>query len=571
MPKALKIFRIPEDVSVKIAAGEVIERPASVVKELLENSIDAGASQVSVEISDGGKRSIKITDNGCGMSQEDARLCLERFTTSKLKLSSYLLEDIDTLGFRGEALASIASVSRLSIRTRLASLETGTYIFAEAGKIKEITKAASNTGTEIEVKNLFFNFPARRKFLKSGRTEQSHIESTLEKTALPYLDKDITLISDGKKLIDMRKDESLSVRLRKLLPKNSSLNIEFSNNAGKYDIRGLLTDKGTDFRTSANLLFYINDRLIKDKVLIHAVCDALRTHITPGRYPGGAVFITMPPDTVDVNVHPAKAEVKFKDPGFIHEFLGKSVKASLTSNRSLKNTQAPTNLPETYRPFSQMRMDEKENTARAIPDRGDISIPKRNGYFSNLTVLGQLKNSYIICGDNDGVVIIDQHAAHERVTFEKLKKEHSNRSITSQEMLFPLDFEMKRERASILRENLDRFRQLGFILEEFGGNSFIIRSVPEILVNTDHVKTINDIVDMMSEFKSSGESEKIIDDILSTMACHSSVRFSRSLSRNEIDSLLSDLDHVKAKTCPHGRPFKVVFNEKELQRFFKRT
>jgi len=572
MAKLGKIFRIPEQISIKIAAGEVIERPASVIKELVENSIDAEATKIDINIEAGGKKLIQITDNGCGISNEYAKLSLERFTTSKLNISNSLLEDINTLGFRGEALASIASVSQMTLRTKTKEDEAATEIYCEGGEIKEEGLTASKDGTQITAKNLFYNFPARRKFLKSDRTEQGHIESIFSKLALPYFGISFVLRSDEKTLIEYGANEGLSDRVNKLFPKNSKPSLKFTNTAGKYSLKAFITEQGVDFRNSSNINIFINGRYIKDKIITHAVCEALRTHIGSGRYPGGVIFLSMPADSLDVNVHPSKAEVKFQDPGFIHSFVQKTLSSKLESKTPSPQKINDNKVSEnTYFPFDKLLPKSKYEQNNVEDKIQETDIPFKSGYFSNLNILGQLKNSFIVCGDDKGVVIIDQHAAHERVTFDKLKEGYDKRKIPVQDLLFPLEFEIKGKKAIILKENLKEITDFGFIIEEFGGDSFIIRGVPEILVETDHIKTINDIIDLLDEFHSTTEKDKIIDEVLETLACHSSVRFSQSLSLEEMQFLMKSLDKLTAKTCPHGRPFRVSIDESELRKMFKRT
>ncbi len=569
MPQSSTIFRIPEHICVKIAAGEIIERPASVVKELLENSIDAGADSICVAIESGGKKLIKITDNGCGIKNEYAHLSLERFTTSKLNISSGLLENVDTMGFRGEALASIASISQLTLKTKTKDEETGTKIYCEKGGIIETEKVAALNGTEISVKNLFYNFPARKKFLKTDKTESGHIEDIFSKIALPYTDISFKLIVEGNETISLSKNENIPLRAKKIFPKTSVPDRKLSNSAGKYYIDGIITAPGIDFKTSSRILIYVNGRIVKDKIISHAALEALRTQIGTGRYPGGVIFLTMPPSEVDVNVHPAKAEVRFTDPGFIHNFVEKSIKRSFETEDKIELRNETST------------QKQAENINFNFPGRtqiyGSNEIPyerigekNSHGYYSNLNVLGQLKNSYIICGDDKGVVIIDQHAAHERVNFEKLKEDYGKNKIAMQDLLFPLEFEMKGHKFSLLKENIRTFRNFGFLIEEFGDFNFILRSVPEILTGTDHVKTINDITDMISDVKSSSYKLKIIDEILETIACHSSIRFSKHLTAPEIQSLLNSLDNLKGETCPHGRPFTAALDEDFLKKMFKR-
>ena len=528
MLKSGKIFRIPEAVSIKIAAGEVIERPASVVKELVENSIDSGADNIDVEIIDGGKKLIKVADNGCGIDKDDVRLSIERFTTSKLKISDSLLEDIETLGFRGEALASIASVSHLTLKSRTEDSDVVIQIYAEAGKIKDENQMAGPKGTGIEIKNLFYNFPARRKFLKTDKTEQGHIETLFGRVAFPYFDRNFSLTANGKKILNFKAGESFSKRTKEIFSSNALPNVEFEHTAGQFKIEGIITGHGIDFPTSANIIIYVNGRFVKDRIITHAVTEALRTHISHGKYPGGIIYLSIPTDSVDVNVHPTKAEVKFKDSNFIHGFVLKSIQSSLSPNvHSRTNLQTTETDRDPFKPFS---FDFKAQTSypkgfgfKNLEEIRDFSPMEKSGYFSNLSVLGQLKNSYIICGDEKGVVIIDQHAAHERVTFENLKSGFAKKAVPIQNLLFPMEFEIKGSKGEALRENLDQFRKFGFLVEEFGGNSFILRGVPEILINTDHLKTINDILEMMAEFSSNREKDKLIDEILETMACHSSV------------------------------------------------
>lgn len=567
MQKPAKIFRIPETVAMKIAAGEVIENPASVVKELFENSIDAKATSIKVEIEGGGKKSIKVTDDGVGIPSEDLGLSLERFTTSKLKLSDLLLQDIETMGFRGEALASIAAVSRLKMASRTAEEEIASFIMSEAGKILEEGKDARPFGTTVEVKSLFYNFPARRKFLRADATEAKRIEGLLLKLALPFEAREVSLFSEGERTFIFEKGEPLESRIKKLFPKNMVPSLDLEYVAGGYSLKGMITAQGQDLKTSSHIIIYINDRLVRDNTIIHALAQGLRTHISHGRYPAAVIFLKVPPGDIDVNVHPSKAQIKFMDTGLIHNFIERSVKNAIakgyTPSKSVKSLGP--GYPNTYNGPS------REPVGDVMSLHEDVMGLAKKGYFANLLVLGQLKKSYIICGDDKGVVIIDQHAAHERVAFENLMEEFSKNTVSVQKLLFPIEFELKGEKALILKDNLQRFEALGFLIEGFGKNSFMIRGVPEMLSDTDHIRTIDDILEMMSEYSQKAQDE-MTEEIIKSMACRSSVRFSKSLSKEEINSLLDQLDGLKdALTCPHGRPFMVSLDEGELKKLFKRT
>jgi DNA mismatch repair protein MutL len=577
MPQDNKILRIPESVAIKIAAGEVIERPASVVKELVENSIDAGADSIEVEIVSGGKKSIRVTDNGSGIPKDQVNLALERFTTSKLDMESHVLENIRFLGFRGEALASISAVSHFKIKTRTHDMDAAASVSYEGGKIKEVTEEAAPKGTTIEVKNLFYNFPARRKFLKGDKTEEGHVESIFSRLALPYFDKKFTFISEGKKAFSFEKGEPLSSRAKKVFSKGVVLSLNVRNSAGSYSIDGLISDQGSDFPTGSNIITYINGRFVKDRVVTHAICEALRTHIGHGRYPAAVIFISMPVNELDVNVHPTKAEVKFVDSNFIHSFVSKSIQACLAKSNL---PRIPSSVSEyrdgIYKPFAFIDVKPEHGhrfyQAPSVPVSVTYSPSESIGPYSSLSILGQIDNSYIICAGQAGLVIIDQHAAHERVTFERLKSEFQKKSPPMQKLLFPVEFEFKGAKLEVLKDNIESFSKIGFKIDEFGKDSFILRDVPEVLTDTDHIKIIEEILEVASEYSSKANIEEKMNGIMERIACHSSVRFSKKLSNDEIRALLSSLDDLEnAKTCPHGRPFAVWFDQKELEKFFKRT
>jgi DNA mismatch repair protein MutL len=590
-----RIRILPENLTNKIAAGEVVERPASVVKELVENALDAGCSEVILEVESGGRRLIKVVDDGCGMSREDALLALERHATSKIASDTDLL-NLSTLGFRGEALPSIASVSRLTLASRERGKIEGTEIYVEGGTIKEVKACGMAEGTVISVRNLFFNTPARLKFMKSSETEAGHIGDIITKLAMSRPEVRFTYVNDGKSVfraVNTALHDRIAVLLG-LAMADDLYQVQFND---KYaGVTGVVAKPDCNRSTGSHLYTYINGRFIRDKVVQHAILQAYRSFLERGRYPVAVLFITVPAGEVDVNVHPTKHEVRFREQGKVHDAITTAVETVLRETPWIKRSVFPS-LPTSEKPDSTSRQKVRD-VREALERYQPASLPRRTfiqeehsrefpsvtgirvredtdagetGYFSSLSVIGQYQAAYILCQDREDLVIIDQHAAHERVAFERLKVEFAAGAVESQTLLFPetLDFSFKE--AAALKENLHDIKRFGFAVEEFGGNTWLLHAVPRLMAERDYVQILRDILEESQNIGKSSSFDEAIETMLARIACHSVVRGCQLLTGREINALFAQMDAADfSGNCPHGRPVIKKITLYEIEKMFKR-
>ncbi|HKI50446.1 MAG TPA: DNA mismatch repair endonuclease MutL [Geothermobacteraceae bacterium] len=614
MPNQIQI--LPEVLCNKIAAGEVVERPASAVKELIENAIDAGATQIVVEIEKGGKRLVRVSDNGCGMGREDLFLSLERHATSKISSETDLFQ-LHTLGFRGEALPSIAAVSRMVLRSRTAAEEAGWEIYLESGLIKRADAVGMATGSVVEVRDLFYKMPARKKFLRRDETELGHIGEVVTKLALARPDIGFKLYHHGRALIDVFPGQSLLDRTGALLNRSLLKDLRPVERQGAVlKIDGLLGTPAVSRATTGFIYTFINGRFIRDRVVQHAVLEGYRHLLPRGRYPVVVLFLQLDPELVDVNVHPTKHEVRFRQQSEVHDFLVETVKNvlrgsdwladdsvrsvapavgthasfSLTASRKAvdpgdrEETKAAgvAEQPASYTPLSSgagsAPEQDRQPYAPAAINPAPVSVPvdeslfsDAKGFFASLVMIGQYHNSYLLCQDDHDLVIIDQHAAHERIGFERFKRQWNAGRIECQQLLFPAMLELSHQEADQLQQQLAKLDQLGFEIEPFGGNSFAIKSVPQILHDVDAVALVRDVVAELVVVGKSLLIEDAVDKILILMSCHGMIRANQPLTAQEIRALLGDLDTVDFNAqCPHGRPVLHRIPLVEMERFFKR-
>jgi DNA mismatch repair protein MutL len=593
---------LPEQLCNQIAAGEVVERPASVVKELLENALDAGASKVVVEIEKGGKRLIRVTDNGCGMDREGAFLCLERHATSKLQSEADLFH-LQTLGFRGEALPSIAAISRLLLRTRSAEALEGWEIQLEGGTVRHAQAVGMPVGTVIEVRNLFFNTPARRKFLRRDETEAGHISDTVTKLALACPQVQFQLLHNGRPQIDLNRQNSLAERVAGLLGRSvlkDLLPVEATS--GGMRLHGLVSRPSLNRSATTSQFTFINGRYIRDRLVQHALREGYRHLLMKGRHPVVVLFLEMAPEQVDVNVHPTKHEVRFREQATVHEFVVQSLQNTLraaslpaaepvsadvpsgTGNRSLRLPPANrltvtgavadrlTEVREGGAAYPAAPSDEPAVEISPAAVMPVDSLQGAGGYYASLRVIGQFSDSYILCQDQQDLLLIDQHAAHERIGFEKLRFQYRDRGVERQGLLFPLVLDFDHREAATVQEHAALLQQFGFELERFGGNSFVLKAIPQILGDTEAEKLVRDIVAELATFGNSSLVEERIEQLLVLMACHRVIRANQQLGRAEIDHLLRELDEVDfSGHCPHGRPVEQRISRADIERMFKRS
>ncbi len=601
MASLIKI--LPDDVVNKIAAGEVVERPSSVVKELVENSIDAGSHEVFVDIEQAGKRLIRITDDGCGMSKEDARAAFMRHATSKISTDEDL-QAIRTLGFRGEALSSIASVSQVRMLTARRGEEPGVLIEIEAGRVQALTPAAAPQGTSIEVANLFYNTPARLKFLKSPGTEFSHIVDVVSRQAMAYPSLWFRLTHNRKKVYDLPPSMSIKERAFQLFGSEIADNvITFSGGRDGVHVHGLIGRPVYSRAERTYQDFYVNNRPVRNPSLTHALYSAYGDMLMRDRHPVGFIFIEIDPALVDVNVHPAKAEVRFRNQSQVHDLIRDVIRDGLRTHGVPVIVSPPSadayggGVPEALTSYLKGLQpgsgvsDQKASPlfGRRRSDMGTGALAGETGlapvretyedlpplpllHVQELFPLAQVHESFIIAQSKEGLVIIDQHAAHERILFEKLQDDFGRGEMTIQQLLMPAQIELGPAQSGILAEHLPELSQLGLAVEDFGGGTFMIKAVPALFAGADYKTLLLDILDEVNVHGKSKKLEDLRDSILSIMACHPAIKVHRKLTVKEMDKLLHDLSRCRMPhTCPHGRPTMVRFSIDEINRMFKRT
>lgn len=681
-----RIHVLSEIVANKIAAGEVVERPASVVKEMLENSLDAGATRIKINVEAGGKKLIQITDNGCGMVRDDAMLAFERHATSKIKDAEDLLS-VSTLGFRGEALPSIASVSRLRLETRAPEEDAGTVVEINGGKIARVEAAGLPQGTSITVRDLFFNTPARKKFLKSESTELSHIASLVTHYALAHPDKHFELHSAtnamlvaapvsghservyqvfGKETLD----QLIPVAARQALehvglpqpPPWRRKEVEEGEDAaqmrdpGEMRIHGFVSKPEIQKLNRNSIFVFVNDRLIRDRLVQHALTEAYRNIIPPTVYPVVLLFLELPAGEVDVNVHPSKTEVRFRQQTVMHDFVRDSVRAALMKARpvpqfvaeirahatasqaltpgaltpgapsweptsgnglsgsgirppedgeALRNADgfalhAPTQPPISARLQFEGGIAVDANAAipvarglesaplapdlatlprqaDVVPDHGcapalDASEAEPTlSSLATLKPLGQIRNSFILAVNEDGLWIVDQHVAHERVLFERILRQRAAHKVESQRLLMPIVLELSPAQQAVFAEILDELQLNGFEAEPFGARSVAVKIAPAGVDAGAVEHMLHELLDQFSREEQSLNLEKIRARIAASIACHAAIKVNMPLEQNKMDWLLAELaktDHPYS--CPHGRPVVLRYSVKDIQKAFKR-
>ncbi len=583
MPKKIEI--LPKSVSQCIAAGEVVERPASVVKELMENAIDARSSEITVELEAGGLRLIRVMDNGEGMDREDVPLALQRYATSKVRKAEDLYA-IHTLGFRGEALPSIAQVSKMTLRTRTPDSVSGTKLTCEGGETKSLSETGCPIGTEVEVRDLFYNVPVKRKFLKSIRSELRYALNHFVRLSLSHPRISFKLVHDGRTLHEHLKTESPLVRVEAILGKEMYRHLQpVGFEEGDIRISGFAGLPSFSKRNAEGIYFYVNQRFIKDRMVYKAIMDGYR-HFLPGdQFPIAILFITLPPSAVDVNVHPAKAEVKFKDPERVYQAVLAAIRALLESEERSSQTGDRNSAEGKEWIFQERALSPffGQNTLSFSPVFGAGKAEQRflvregqgvqwdpgKRWYS--PVLAQIEGTYILCERDGNLVFIDQHAAHERILFEKFKKEYESKSMLSERLLLPILIELSVEESCILESAGETLRKIGFEIDSVGEKLFTIQSIPAFIDQQDPKEMVRRILDELSFSERKGKGEETLHTILITLACHSAIRGNFPLKREEMDKLVEDLAafHL-ASTCPHGRPIFFVLPLEELRKQFKR-
>lgn len=595
-----RIHHLSTQLSNQIAAGEVVERPASVIKELLENALDAGASQLEIEVEKGGVRLMRVRDNGCGICKEDLALALSRHATSKISQAQDL-EHVATLGFRGEALPSISSVSRFRLISRIADSPTGWEIQGDGSEVvADPVPNAHPQGSTVEVRELFFNTPARRKFLRSENTEFDHLEEVCRRIALSRFDVGLRLSHNQKMVLDLRPAVDLrghEQRIARICGKafmEQAVHLDFE--AAGLRLWGWIAQP-TFSRSQADLqYFYVNGRVIRDKLVSHAVRQAYQDVLYQGRHPAYVLYLEIDPALVDVNVHPTKHEVRFREGRLVHDFLFRSIHRALAEIRPGEMPAAPTSsvIPSHTSSASQYTYTVPHQQPMSLPVQEQLSayaalhpapvsrLPMSSGFAplpaqegdTSLPLgyaLAQLHGIYILAQNAEGLVLVDMHAAHERITYERLKTAYQGEGIRSQPMLVPLPLAVSSREADVVDKQGELLRTLGFAFERMGPETLVVRAVPAMLSQDEMAGLVRDLLADLLVHGASTRVQERINETLATMACHGSVRAGRQLSVTEMNALLRDMERTeRSGQCNHGRPTWTRLTLADLDKLFLR-
>jgi DNA mismatch repair protein MutL len=565
-----QIKALPPEIISKIAAGEVVERPASVVKELVENALDARSTEIKVDVQAGGRKLIRVTDDGEGMTPEDALLSLQRYSTSKIEREEDLFA-IRTFGFRGEALSSIAAVSKMKIITRKNDGLAGVELKIEGGVLRGSEAIGCPPGTTVEVRDLFFNIPARLKFLKTQGTELSHIGEVMARIGLANDRTHFQLFHDGKLLANYPVREDPSSRLGEALGREPAEKMHFFRTRnGEMEVAGFAGEPGLNRPNSRGIYLFVNRRPVRDRLLTHAVMEAYRNLIPKDRYPVVILFVQLPPSSVDVNVHPSKWEVKFADSEIVHRSIVLGIREMLESTPWLLEGRGPKEelreTPGTYfRPKVDSSFPFKPQEALELERRAKNQEPTRSPF------LGQIANTYLLFESSDGLTLIDQHAAHERILLEGLLKEFSLGSIRRQPLLFPEIIEVSLPEAKATEEHLTQLERIGFEVDPCGERTFWIKSVPEILATREPIHTLKEMIIQISNWGRDAGLQRSFDPLLQMMACRGAIQASQAMSQEEATALMTDLQGCTSPShCPHGRPTLLKITISDLEKMFGR-
>ena len=598
---------LPASVSCQIAAGEIVDRPASVVKELVDNSLDAGSAMITVDVVEGGKQLIHVTDDGEGMTRVDAQLACQRFATSKLSCAQDLL-NILTYGFRGEALPSIASVSRFRLVTAKKEAAVGTQLVADGGPVSSVEDHPAAPGTRIEIKELFFNTPGRQKFLKSTVTEFSHICHVVQQSALAHHATQFRLRHNNQTVFDFPAVRCLQDRLLQLYGTTlMDLMLPIEWNRGTMTVQGMTISPYYTRTSRTPQEMFVNGRSIKNTTISHALYEAYGSFLPKGRHPVFALFLAIDPADVDVNVHPSKREVKFSAPDIVHRLVKEAVRRplqrtsvvigsddlqaqekerthepmSLVVHRdpsffdmrqgSLLDADDPSNPPPTPRHGSndagRQLADENRDTAMACEAQTSYVLERDD----TVRVLGQMSHTYIVAQVGEAFHVVDQHTVHERVLFERLWRSWLEKTVQTQALLIPEPVDVPPHRAALLQAALPELVSVGLEIEPFGQRAFVLRSVPALLGQMDYAVLVQDLIDDLAEWKSQDSLEQHIRPIVASMACQGAVQAGRAMAEPEMKLVLESwVKEGLPMTCPHGRRVTMQFSMDELHRIFRR-
>jgi DNA mismatch repair protein MutL len=594
-----RIRLLPEILASQVAAGEVIERPASVVKELVENSIDAGARKIEVSVRRGGISLIRVVDDGCGMDRDDALLSLERHATSKIRTSADLAA-IATLGFRGEALPSIASVSRFRLTTREPAAIAGTEIIVAGGKIETVRDGGEAPGTQIEVRSIFYNLPARRKFLRSENTESRNIEHQLHLQATGHPEIAFVFVRDERVVFQLPAVANLHDRIRDLHGKelvDRLLAVEEPAKNGSIRIRGLIGQAGVSRQSRAQQLVFVNGRAVENPLLTAALREGYHTALMKGQFPVTFLFLDLDPAAVDVNVHPAKREVRFRDPNSVREAVVETVRRTLESGRQEWQQQfqkpvavagivdpgpPPASLTLSSEPASPMpATTERLPLRHTQPNESPSALPPAPEWNNQpavaaaasqqFQIIGVLNKLYVLMENQEGLVLVDQHAAHERILFEELRRRMEEQGVPSQRLLLAQTFELAPRDAEWVERNTSTLQKMGIGIEPFGQNAFKIDSLPTFLDVADPVSFMRKVIDGLKSASNGSSAMRLGEEMIAKTVCRHAVKANDPLRYLEVEKLITDLLECDLPyCCPHGRPTMIQISHAELEKKFGR-
>ena len=616
-----RIRLLPETVASQVAAGEVVERPASVVKELIENSIDAGARKIDVIIRRGGISLVRVIDDGCGMDRDDALLSLERHATSKIRTATDL-QAVATLGFRGEALPSIASVSRFRLTTREAHAVAGTEIIVNGGKLDVVRDGGEAPGTQVEVRSLFYNLPARRKFLRSENTESRNIEHQIHLQVIGHPQIGFSLLRDDRALFQLPAAATLSDRIRDLFGVELLQRLVgvAETPSPKIRISGFIGQAGLSRKTRTQQLVFVNGRAIESGLITAAIREGYHTALMKGQYPVTFLFLELDPASVDVNVHPAKREVRFRDPTGVREAIVQCIRQTLEARRTAwqEKFRAPVSLPTVVgkiAPDLRLRPEESapEELHRELPHLGSVvaakaavagvadpsrvPAPEIAGQAHRLPgahadsasealalqqhagraaeqhfqIIGVLRKLYVLMENVDGLVLVDQHAAHERILFEELRRRMEEQGVPAQKLLLPQTFDMPPRDADWIEQNLSTLQRMGIGIESFGPNNFKIDSLPSFLSVSDAAQFMRKVIDDLKSASNTTSAMRLGEEMIAKSVCRHAVKANDPLRYPEVEKLIRDLlDCDLPYCCPHGRPTMIQISLAELEKKFGR-
>ena len=586
----MEIKILDENTINKIAAGEVVERPASIIKELVENSIDANATKIIIEIEDAGKKSIKVTDNGYGMDKKNLLMSFKNHSTSKISMIDDL-ERLNTLGFRGEALSSICAVSKVEILSKTFSQLIGTKIKVLNGDIKKIEDIGINVGTTIIVKDLFYNVPARKKFLKSTRTEFSHIIDIVTNLSIANTQIYFKLLHNGKEILSCPSNTDFSENIVNIFGKDIAKDlIHFEHNDDYLKISGYIGKPSVTTKNQKMQFFYVNKRYVKSYLISNILKDAYKSYLQKGQFPIAFLFIDINPKLIDVNVHPTKRIIKFADERDIYHsvfsgiadalessFLAPEITISKKESKLLfddkldvkkKNLFIKEKIGFRYSP----RIGKKISDSKRMLENEDLKTK-----IPEIEIIGQFANTYIIAknftkNSEENLLIIDQHAAHEKIIYEQLIKTLENKTKQTQNLLSPKVLELSLKEKVMIEKYIEILKDIGFSIEEFGGNSYIIKSVPVVMGRLESTEIIHEIIEDLTTLGIVRETSILKEKIAQIVACHSAVRGGDVLTFAQMNDLIKQLRNANNPfNCPHGRPSMIVLSKKELEKKFKRV